>query len=232
MFKILFIQIMLIAAYNTQLKADLIDNQIELMPDYILKCTNNDSLIALLDRGNDLERVSACVRMGEIGSKIFYRPLLNAFENEKYRAGLDRPYGVKYYSLLSIEKIEKAQSEELLINISKRHLLNITRPDIDFIGDTMQVIYASFEALERIGSNSAQRYLDSISSCENIYWDIRAYANLSSMRINLADQKYATKSDTSQFLFTKLDSVGGPHRQFDSSGNINMSFIVADNIGF
>jgi hypothetical protein len=228
--KILVIQLLFFVAFSTQLKADLIDNQIQIMPDYILRCTNNDSLIALLDRGDDLERISACVRMGQLGSSIFYNHLLNAFENEKYRAGLEIPYGVKYYSLLSIEKIKKAQAENLLINISKRHLININRPDIDYIADTMQVIYASFDALAYIGSNSAQFILDSIFSCDNIYWAIRDYANLNSMRISLADQKYSTKSDTAQFLFAKLDSVGGPHRQFDSNGNINMPFIIADNI--
>lgn len=232
MLKLLFIQPLLLLAFSTQLKADLIENQIDLMPDYIMKCTNDDSLIAFLDGGSDLERIAACVRMGGIGSKVFYRPLLNAFENEKYRAGLEIPYGVKYYSLLSIEKIKKTQAEDLLISISKEHLINIARPNLDFISDTMQVIYASFDALGYIGSNSAKSFLDSIFSCDNIYWGIRDYANLNSMRISLTDQKYATKSDTAQFLFAKLDSVGGPHRQFDSNGNINKSFIIANNIRF
>ena len=195
-----------------------------------MESQSSDSLVLYLKSAKEIERVAACIRIGELADKQLMGNLLKAFENEKVRTGIDLPYGVKYYSLMSLGEIGDASAETHIKDIVKSHLLYSLRPDQNSTSDTILVLVGAFEALSEIKTNSARVFLDSLYEDANLYWFIRSMANLNSMRIKLAGANYSTKADTAQFLIAHLDSLGEPLRQFDDEGRINDSFIVADNI--
>jgi hypothetical protein len=225
--------ILLIACFllgvSSSANADFNPSKIQ-WPRHIMESQNAESLISFLSSAKEIERDAACNRIGELGDKIFVESLMRAFENEKIRTGIDLPYGVKYYSLISIGKIGGSTAEVSIRKIVRNHLLYSLRPDQNSTSDTILVLIGAFEALSEIKTNSARMFLDSLYEDENLYWLIRSMANLNSMRIKLAGVNYFTKADTAQFLIVHLDSLGGPLRQFDDEGCINDSFIVANNI--
>lgn len=169
-------------------------NPSKVWPSYIMGCHDSDSLISYLKSTNEIERDAACIRIGELADKQLMGNLLKAFENEKIRNGIDLPYGVKYYSLISMGEIGSSSAEIDIMDIVRNHLLYSARPDIYSTSDTILVLEGAFEALSEIKTNSARVFLDSLYEKSNLYWFIRSMANLNSMRIKLADDIIPPKS--------------------------------------
>jgi hypothetical protein len=211
-------------------KADIFETRRIERPNIIMEYSDPDSLVALLNCSDESVKVAACKRLGEIGEKRNLNDLYSAFQKEIYRDGIDLPYGIKYYAPISMANIGGRDAEEMIKGIASGHLIKTRRVDLFSTRDTIAALSGSFFALSKIASISAHAYLDSVFEDRQAYWFIRSLANLNAIRIELAKDSLATKADTAQLLMSRLDSLGGPHRQFDDKGEINDVFIKAHNI--
>lgn len=210
--------------------ADVLEQSQIQWPRYILESFNSDSLATFLSSDSEIDRIAACIRIGELGEKKYYPTLLATLEREPYRTGLDLHYGVKYHSLIAMAKAGEADAEETIKRIAARHLIKRNDVDRQVTSDTILVLQGAFDALGLIASEDAKEFLDSVFKDNSVYWPIRSMANYNYWKIGVADTSISSKADTANFLFSHLDDFRGPNQQFESDGSINAVFLNENNI--
>ncbi len=219
------------AIYVTTAHADFDTKYQVAVPESIQSITLAEQLRVYIDSDNYVNRVAACIRLGEIKGQDAFELLKYAFDKEPFREGMELPDGVRYYALVNIGRCNASDAEALLVDIALHYSNNIDpSPDRHLSADSLSVVRGAFRGLSEIGNASVVAALDSVFNNRDLYWLIRSFAQLDILRHELKDYSIKTASDTTVFLIAKLDIPGAPFKQFNSDGTINTGFMIEQNI--
>jgi len=197
-------------------------------PEYIKSISTAKALRQYVYSQNTLDRITACIRLGEIGGEASIQILIEAFNKEPHGSAAE---AVKFHALLSIGKIGGARAEKFLTEIAMNYSENINNSTQAFgIKDSLAALRGSFQGLYEIGSSSTIAALDSIFKNQNYYWFVRSLANLQLLKHELRNDSIRTASDSALSLMARLRNLGGPYKQFNPNGKINEGFMVQNNI--
>lgn len=200
------------------------------IPAYIKSISNAQGLTQYLNSKSSIERITACIRLGEIGGDDAIDLLVDAFEKEPHGSAAE---AVKFQALTSIGKIGGARAEALLKQIARDYSKNVSDSTQVFgFEDSLAALSGALEGLYFIGSSSAEAFIDSIFNNGTYYWFVRYLAYINILRYDLRKGDYATASDTADFLLDILTQAGGKTAMYDSSGNFNVNFILSGGSGY
>jgi len=205
--------------------ADIDFKYVYTIPEYMGAIINPDDLRPYIASDSVEVRIKACVRLGEIKNNSSFELLKEAFEKEPYQAGSEVPNAVRYYSLISIGKINVSQSENYLKEVARKHMK--AKYDLNTSGDSIMVIYGALEGLFKINSKSSVAFIDSVFGNENFDWMVRYQAHIFLTKSILKSYEYKSASDTANFLITALSSNIGNDKMWTEAGEINVNFITS-----
>jgi hypothetical protein len=197
------------------------------IPDSLISISTVDKLLPYVHSGDETDRIAACMKLGEIGGLEAFQILVEIFEKEPFRPGIELPNGVRYYSLMAMGKIGVPEAESFLINIATEYSSHIDfSPKIHISADSFTVIQGAFDGLLELGTGSAIKFLESVYENDNFFWQIRTMAYTNILKYELKDKKYAATSDTSNLLLSLLTESDSQASLFDKEGNIDENYIT------
>ena len=203
------------------------------IPDSVSAIVTSSEMRDFINSDSPLDRIVACQRLGQIKGKSAYRLLVETFNNESGRPVIEAPRGVKYYALLNIANTGVPDAENYLKTISTQLAEQVETIPRGFVSvDIMDAIAGSFDGLLELDTNSAIDYLKRVFDNEKYYWMIRQMAHMNTLRNELKKGVYATASDTTEFLLNLITQSGSKITMYDSTGSINVNFILNGSSGY
>jgi len=195
------------------------------VPQYMKAISTAEGLRDYIYSKDFSEKITATMRLGEIKSYKSMELLKEAFNKEAYRPGNEVGKGVKFYSLISIGKIDMPESEIFLKNVAKSY----SKSNYDFWGssDSIMTVQGAVEGLYVLGSSSAIAFLDSLFNDENYDRTIRLMAHIYCTKSYLRSGAFRTVSDSASYLINELYKVIGNDKMWTEDGKINVNYITS-----
>jgi hypothetical protein len=203
------------------------------IPDSVKALDSPLDLKNFINSENPKDRIVACKRLGQIKGKSAYNLLVEAFNNEAGDPSIEAPRGVKYYAPLNIARTGVPQAEDFLKELSTKLAGQIEAIPQGFVStDIISALEGSFNGLLELGTGSSIDFLHEVFNNERYYWLIRQIAHMNISRYELKRSDYATASDTTDFLLDIFMKAGGEEAMYDSTGNIDVNFILRSSSKF
>ena len=185
------------------------------IPEYMKSISDAGGLRDYIYGDKYEDRVTACLRLGEIGGEPALRLLKEAFEKEPYQLGIEAAKGVKFHALASIGKIGRKEAEDYLNSI----IDNYAKPTYKSQNhaDSIMILMGAYEGLYEIGSKSAIATLEAVYNNKELFWLVRSIADLTVLKHRLRAEQIKTAADTANFLIDQLRPYDEYPKQLDEN---------------
>jgi hypothetical protein len=194
------------------------------LPDSVAKIKIPEEVRSFIISRSFEDRRAGSIRLGQIGGEKALEMLIEAFEQEPYRPGIDAGVGIRRYILLSIGQIGGAKAENFTRNILLDYSPDFFGPRLWNASDSIDIMTGAFDALVGMDPPWLKAFMDTIfnSSGRDMWLRERAYAYMEEEFMNAS---FGNQNERVNYLIAQYLELSLSPGARDESGIANVTFI-------
>jgi HEAT repeat protein len=186
------------------------------MPPEIASTNNAQNIVKYLNSPDQTIRLAAVKRLGEIKNPDSVTLVMQFYNNEPYRKGMELPHGVKREAMLALGEIGNTQARTKLVDVLEDtitsgpalRLYKNDRRDINYDAEYRQIITGALQALSQFDDNETLNAIMATFQNSNLHWYTRQYAYRMKLEREIRIKAISDLADKVKYLTDLLTGSG------------------------
>jgi hypothetical protein len=186
------------------------------MPAELAAINKAADLAKYLKNPDETIRVAAVKRLAEIGGADAIQLIIQFYESEPYRSGMDLPDGVKREALIALGALGGERAKAQVLKTLKATVAagptvrahESDRREIKYDAEYRQIVTGALEALSTFDDADAQQAIADTFANENLHWYIRQFAQRVNVQREMKTKGVTSLENKVHYLVRQLTGSG------------------------